>query len=443
VYTFGLAVAGLFRLLPNFGLVPVLTREVAQQPHREPELVPNVIYIRALLGFAAYGLLAVAMLVLDFGAANTRAALIAGLVLLVVFDVFRSSLEVRLRVGWISVADTVEAAATLLGTLVLVDAGANVESFLWLYVGLKLLNATIIMVAVTRLVGFTWRPRTALWRPLVGAALPLGIAGVFTALYYRLDVVLLAAFKPVADVGQYGVAYRFLDSFGVLPAITMTVLAPVLARSFAEGREILQRRFSLSVHFLSVAAAFIAVVGAATAWRVLPELPGFEEYEGGGVALSIMCPAAALILVGTVVQGALISGHLQNLLLRISAIGLAVNVALNLILIPLFSYVGAAAATTATEAVLIGLSQREVNRRLGVSWDRRRLLRLGIATAIACAVLAPGFLVHPFLHLALASAGFAGAVLALDVLSLSELRKLGRRAVDDRPPGGGTGLRRR
>jgi O-antigen/teichoic acid export membrane protein len=433
VLTFGLAVAGLFRLLPNFGLVPVLTREVAQRPDQESALVPNVIYIRALLGLVAYGLLALSMLVLDFGSDNARAALIAGLVLFVVFDVFRSSLEVRLRLGWISVADTIEGSLNLAGAVALAAAEASVESFLVLHVALKALNAAIVMVVASRMVGFRWRPRISVWRPLMAAAVPLGVAGVFMALYYRLDVVLLAWLKPAADVGQYGVAYRFLDAFGVLPAITMTVLAPVFARSFVEGGDSLRRRFRQSTHLLAVAGAYVAVVGGATAWRVLPELPGFGDFEGGGVALSVMCPAAALILLGTVVQGALISGHLQGLLLRIAAAGLAVNVALNLILIPPFTYVGAAAATTATEALLIGLSQRVARRRLGLSWDRRRLIGLAAATALTCAVLAPGFLIDPFIQLGLATAAFAAAVVVLGVLSPHELRRLVRRAAEERP----------
>jgi O-antigen/teichoic acid export membrane protein len=431
--TFGLAVAALFRLLPNFGLVPVLTREVAQRPGEEAALVPNVIYIRALLGLVAYALLALTVLVVDFGADNARAALVAGVVLLVVFDVFRSSLEVRLRLGWISIADTIEAALNLAGALVLADAGAGVESFLWLHVALKALNAAIVTVVASRMADFSWPVRTSLWRPLIGAALPLGVAGVFTALYYRLDVVLLAWLKPAADVGQYGVAYRFLDAFGVLPAIAMTVLAPVFSRSFVEGGDVLRRRFRHSAGLLSVPAVYLAVVGGATAWRVLPELPGFAEFEGGGVALSIMCPAAGLILLGTVLQGTLISGHLQGVLLRVSAIGLGVNIALNLILIPLFSYVGAAAATTATEALLIGLSQREARRRLDLSWDRRQLLGLALATGVACALLGLGFLLDPFIQLALATAGFGAAVVVLGVLSPVELRRLMRQAVDERP----------
>ena len=422
IYSFGLAAASVFRIIPNFGLIPVVTRDISQHPERESALLPNLIYMRVSLGVLAYGLLAVSVLALGFSPENSQAALIAGVVLLIAIDAFRSSIEVRLRVGWISIADTVEAILTVLGTLALMNAGVGVEPFLWFYVGLKLLNATIVMVAALRMTRFDWTPRRHLWAPVLRAAVPLGLAGVFMALYYRLDVVLLAGFKPPADVGQYGAAYRFLDAFAVLPTITMSVLAPVLSRSVAEGAAVLQRRYGHVVHVVSVAGLLVALVGGATAWRVLPLLPGFGRYEGAGVALSILAPAGALIFLGTVVQGALISAHLQRRLLTISAIGLAFNVALNLALIPPFSYIGAAAATTATEVLLLALSLREARKALGLRWPADRIHQLVKVAAVTTVVLGAGFFVHPFLQVAFAVLVYVTLLPVLGTLTLRDVQ---------------------
>jgi O-antigen/teichoic acid export membrane protein len=421
VYTFGVAAAAVFKVLPNFGMVQVVTRDVAQAPERERELLPNLIYLRSAVGVASYALLAAAMLTLGFGEEERRAALIAGLILLIAFDAFRSSLEVRLRLGWVSIADIVEAVVTVAATLLLIERGAGVESFLWLYAAVKVLNATIVTAAALRLGTFSWGFAPETWRPVLHAAIPLGIAGVLMALYFRLDVVILARLQSAADVGQYGAAYRFLEVFTVVPAITMSVLAPVLARSFVEGTAVLERRYAQAVHLISVVAIGVALVGAMTAWRILPALPGFGAFEGGGVALSILAPAAGLIFLGTVVQGALISGHLQRRLLALAAIGLVLNVALNFVLIPLFSYVGAAAATTATEVLLATLSIREVRRRLDLRWPVQRLWPALAAAAVAGAVLGLGYLVNPFLQLALGLAVYAAVVFALGALRRADI----------------------
>lgn len=410
VYTFGVATANLFRFLPNFGLVQVLGRDIAQRPERERELLPNVVYLRLTLGVLTYGLLGASLVVFGFDDTETRAALIAGLILLIVIDSFRSALEVRLRLAWISIADAVEAIATVAGALVLIRRGAGPEAFLWMYAGLKLVNALIVWAAASRMGEFSWRPRPELWPPLVRSALPLGLAGLLMALYFRLDVMILARLKPPDDVGQYGAGYRFLEAFTVVPTMIMSVLAPVLARSFMESAGVLQRRYGLAMHLVSVIAIGVSVGGAMTAWRVLPALPGFGAFDGGGVALAILSPAAGLILVGTIAQGALIAAHRQQRLLRLSAAGLVLNLLLNLLLIPPYSYVGAAIATTATEVLLVAMSLREVRLRLSLRWPLARLWPVLGATAAMAAAIAASYALDPFLQVAVAVVVFAGAL---------------------------------
>jgi O-antigen/teichoic acid export membrane protein len=401
----------------------VLTRTVAQAPERERELVPNVLYLRLGLGVAAYGLLASTLVLGGFDARSRSAALVAGLALLVVLDAARAVLEVRLRVGWISAADMLEAVLGLAGALAIAEVGGDAVDFVWLWVALKLLNGAVVCAAGLRLARFAWRPRPATWAPVVRAAVPLGLAGVLMALYYRLDLVILAALKPPDDVGQYGAAYRFLDAATVLPVIVMSVLSPVLSRSFVEGRSVMQRRYARALDLLAIPAVLTAVAGALCAWRLLPRLPGFDQFDGAGVALSILAPAAGLIFLGTVVQGALISAHLQSRLLRLAAIGLAVNLVLNGVLIPTASYVGAALATTLTEIVLLWLSGREVRTRLGLRHWTPRSARVALAGAVLAAVLGAGLALDPWLQLGLGLVSYAVALAAFGGLSGDDVRR--------------------
>jgi O-antigen/teichoic acid export membrane protein len=424
VYTFALAIAGLFRLLPDFGALQVATRDIAQHPERERELMPNLVFLRALLGAASYGLLAIFVTVFHFGASYRTGALIAGITLILVLDAFRGSLEVRLRLRWVALADIIEATLTLCAVAVIAATGRGVYSVLAVYVVLKLVNSGIILLSALRLAEFRWRPRPELWRRLLRAGLPLGIAGVLATAYYRLDVVILAGFKSSADVGQYGVAYRFMEALTIVAAITMPVIGPVLARSFVEGREVLQRRYADALHALNLLAVPMAICGAMVAWRLLPALPGFDAYNGAGVALSILAPGAALILLGNLIQGTLIAAHEQRSLVRISAVGLALSTVLNVALILPWSYYGAAAATTATEVVLVGLSLNAVHRKLALDWPAGRFLRLLVAGAALAAALALSYGLNPFVQLGLGLVVFLLAAAAVGGLRRSDLRGL-------------------
>ncbi|HUP33401.1 MAG TPA: oligosaccharide flippase family protein [Gaiellaceae bacterium] len=429
VYTFAVAIVALFRIVPAFGFEQIVPRDVAQRPEDEMALVPNVVYLRVLLAGAAYALLAGAVFVVGYESRSREAALVAGLALLLVAgETLRASLATRLRLGWSAVADFLEAVVTLVGAVALTAAGYSVLPLLVLYVVAKLTNVAVVIGAATSVASYDWRPTPSLWWPAIRAAAPLAATTLVISVYYRLDVVVLARIAPTDDVGQYGLALKFLDAVVLLTAVVMAVLQPVLARSVVEGLGSLRRRYARAVGLMTALAIPTGIAGAMTAWRIVPALPGLSQYEGAGIALALLSPAAALILVATVVQGTLLAAHRERTLLRIALGGLATNIVLIAALIPPFSYVGAAAATTLTELALIVLTLAAA-RRLGLGWPLERARSLATATFVLVLALLPGYLVHPFLQAAGGVAAFAFAAVLTGTVRPAEVREvLGRPA---------------
>jgi O-antigen/teichoic acid export membrane protein len=427
VYSFAIAIVARLRLVPSFGFEQIVPRDVAQRPELEAELVPNVLYLRVLLALGAYGVLAAALFALGYAPRSRDAALVAGLALvLVAGETLRASLATRLRLGWSAAADMAESALVLAGAVALVLRDAGLTAFVVLYVLAKAANVGIVMLGATVLTDYRWRPLPRTWAPALRQAAPLALAALVIALYYRLDIVVLARVAPSGDVGQYGMALRFLDAVVLLTAVLMTVLQPLLARAVVESPAELQRRYGQAVALTAVLAAFVGVAGAMTASRLVPSLPGLAEYDGAGDALALLAPGGAAILVATIVQGTLLAARRERTVLAISVAGLATNVLLLAFLIPAFSYRGAAAATTLTELVLIVLSLRAV-RRLGVHWPSERAGSLLAATAALAVALGLGFLVHPVLQLAFGLAVFAGCAAAFGAVDPRELREALRR----------------
>lgn len=422
IFTFGLAFGRLFSVITNFGFKQVVTRDAAQRPEDEPWLLSNFFYLRIVLGVGAFAMLAGALAVTGYDPEQRTAALVAGtLLLLSSLESFTAALEIRLRMTWVAIADVVEAVALFGAVVVLLGAGAGVIAFLWAYVASNVLHGAIVTVAALRTAPLAWRPRFDRWIPLARAAAPLGLAAVLGIIYYQVDVAILARLKPAADVGEYGAAYRFLDAANLLPILMMTVLAPILARSFVEGREVLQRRFDAVVHLILLVAVPVSLVGLLTAWRVVPVIPGFSEYSRGGIALSILAPAAGFIFLAMIVQGTLVSAHLQVHLLRIAFLGAFLNALLNLALIPLFSLYAAGATTSLTEGLVVVLSVIALRRHVGVRFPHRSLVRIGRATVVMLVVVALGFAVHPFLQVVLAGLAYLAVILPTGAFRWSDL----------------------
>lgn len=440
-YTFAVAFYGLFAYVTNFGVRAIAMRDIAQQPERERDLVTNLFYLRVLAGALAYGILVVVLLLGGYSPVERQAALVTGVLLVVLaLESFQVILEVRLRMGWVSIAAVVQGIVLAGGTVAVAVQDGGVVAYLWVFVASNVANFAIVGTVALRQSGrLHWRPRPTIWASLAKAAVLLGLAQLCITLYYRLDLLILAAIKPADDVGQYGAAYRVLETFVVVPSLAMTVLTPVIASSVVAGTAVLQRRYGHLMHVVALCSFPVAVAGLLTASRVFPALPGFEEFGGAGDALAILAIAAPCIFFGTVLSAVLVSGHQQGRLLGVSFAGLLVNVALNVALIPPFSYTGAAIATSVTEvAVVIGLV-RSIHRHLGVSWPWSRVLRAARASLVMAVVVALGYPLPPFVQLGLGLLAYAVALLPTGSLRWDDLGGLmgadGPTAIVGRPQG--------
>jgi O-antigen/teichoic acid export membrane protein len=436
VYVFAVAVPDLLGPVVDFGFTAIAARDVAQDPRRERSLVPNLFYLRVVVAVALSALTVGILHAVGYRAGDVHAATVAvAITILATLQSFQVTLEVRLRMGWVAIGNLAESVVLVAGVVVLSHRGAGVMTFVWLYVAANGLSLTISAVRALTLGSYRFAPAPAELGPLVRAAAPLGAAGVVTGLYYRLDVFVLAWVQTSNAVGQYGAGYRFIDAVAVFPGLMVAVLNPVLARSYAAGRDVLRRRYATVMHLATVPTVIVGVGGAMTAWRALPALHAFRHYQCGGVVLSVLCPAAGLILLGSVASAVMFAAHEQRALLGIAVAVLGFNAVLDVTLIPAFSYVGAAAATTAGEAVSVLVLAAAISRRLGLGWPLDRLAQALRAGAVLAVVLGAGYLLPPLVQLAFGVVTAPVAVLATGALRRSDLGWL-RREVEGGAPAG-------
>jgi O-antigen/teichoic acid export membrane protein len=195
-------------------------------------------------------------------------------------------------------------------------------------------------------------------RSLLGYGLRLYPAGLTTFLSYRADLFLLSALRgDAAAIGLYALAVSFAEISFQVPDSVATVLYPRVAgaeRADADRMAPSMARFTLLV---TVIAALGLIPLAWLAIRIV--LPAFE-----GSLLPFL-----ILLPGTVALGLskVLSGYISGLgrpepVSAIAATALAVNLLVNVILIPPLGIAGAALASMtsyALHAVLtIGLASR-------------------------------------------------------------------------------------
>jgi O-antigen/teichoic acid export membrane protein len=216
------------------------------------------------------------------------------------------------------------------------------------------------------------RPRIdpAVARRFLSYGVPYAGYSIFLMLSYRLDYLLLALWKGSAPVGVYSIAVTQAELLWILPVSVGFVLFPRAAsRADRQSREGAAETASLARW--SMLLTIVAAVTLAAIARPLISLMYGSAYAGAAQPLRLLLPG---VVANVWLQ--ILGPHLFGLrrlatLIGACAVGLAINVGLNVVLIPSSGASGAAAASSlsyaATAAILLVAFRRlDRDHRLNV-----------------------------------------------------------------------------
>jgi len=186
------------------------------------------------------------------------------------------------------------------------------------------------------------------WKPTIKEALPFGLSGIFIMIYYWIDSVMLSLLQGDTVVGWYNASYRLVLVLAIIPSAILTSLFPLMSRFYESSEKSLRFSYEKSFKYLLIIAVPIGVGMTLLADRIILLVYG-SEYTPSIIALQILIWSEVLIFLSIVFGNLLNSINKQIIVTRQTAIAAILNVIMNLLLIPRYSYVGASIATVATE----------------------------------------------------------------------------------------------
>jgi O-antigen/teichoic acid export membrane protein len=180
-------------------------------------------------------------------------------------------------------------------------------------------------------------------REMARSATPLMLNELLANVFFQIDILVIQSLEGTEMVGKYNASYKFIAALTVIPIAVALPLFPALVRA-ATNPEELGRWFVLAVIGLPIVVAFTVfadgIVKSFWGERFLPE---------GGDVLRILIWFLPFAFVNVMLQQVLISiDRLRTIATSFVAVS-ALNVALNLALLPVLGIVAAAYATVAAE----------------------------------------------------------------------------------------------
>jgi O-antigen/teichoic acid export membrane protein len=436
-YYFAVVVFGWFEIITNYGLNTLLTRDVSRDRAHANRYLVNTTILRLLLGIVVIPGLIV-LLGLRQTLPNPLTADTLWAIALLVLAQAPATVSTGLSaLFYVYEKAEIPAAVATVSTILKVALGAIALVLGYGFVGLAGVSIIVNVVTLAILVVVVWRaffaPRWELdWglqRGAVRESFPLMLNHLLATLFFKVDVPLLETIRNQQEagrgnleVGWYNTAYKFVDAYNVIPAFFTFALFPVMSRQAADVGQhaALQRSYALAVKLLVAVALPLAALTAFLAPLMVGVLGGREYLPFGAIALSVMIWSIPFGWINSVTNYLLIALGQQRDLTRAFAISLIFNIVCNLIFVPLYGYVAAAAITIASEIFEGAWFYWYLRKSLGPLPWFNWLWRLWASAILMTGVLAALWALAPLLAILVGLGVYGAGVLGLRAFTPDE-----------------------
>jgi O-antigen/teichoic acid export membrane protein len=378
-FSYALVFVSFFALIADFGMKPILVRELARQPERRPEIFGNAFLVKAALNLLAMLATAGAIAFWDFEAETKTILFMLTAVILLsaklsTFRIlFEALFQAQLRVDIPVLCQVLDAVILIVSLWALIHNQATLTVLTLAYVLSNLPGFVLTVTWSWRLLKPDFNFNAKLCRALLRESLPIFFYAILMACYDRIDVILLKALQGENSVGLYAAAFRLVSPLNFIPLALVTSLFPLMSQYSVNSAERLGKTYVLGMKVLGVIGLPLALLAAILGERIFAALYKPEFAPAANAFALLMC-AQALVFWNFFLADFNTSNDRQKTNFWAALLMCVMNVALNLWLIPRWDSLGASAAKLLTNiagfGVLFYLSYQKSYRALLTSLAR-------------------------------------------------------------------------
>lgn len=373
VYTLAILFPLLIITFTNLGIGPATVYYVAQEKYSLREVLGNNVLLSAVIGTVAT-LVGLGLVVLSQGQIfpSVAPSYLALALLLVPVNLFSQQYVNHILLGARRIKEF-NAASVLQKLLFLplvflttVVLGLGVFGALWATILSSAVLCVFLFPWVVRIAGgIRYRLNYTYLRDAFRYGIKAYLGNIIGFLNYRIEVFLLGIFLPVAAVGFYAVAVALAEKLWFLSESASIVLFPTVS---AEKDEYQRKTFTplVSRNILLITALGAVALFLVSEWVIV--LLYSEEYLLSVRLFRILLPGIVLLSASRILANDIAGRGRPLLNTYVGAIGVVLQVALNLVWIPRYGASGAAWATTVSYGITLAVRLWMYMRLSGNSW---------------------------------------------------------------------------
>lgn len=355
IYTFAISFVAIFAIFYEFGIDVLTTREVAINKEKSAIFFGNTLLVKLILALlvSAFNILIVHLL-------GYKGIILYALYWAVIFMLFSTAINYLRaffrgleRINYEAYSILIEKALLCLCGGYALMSQSDVVSFLKLLAlgNLASLICTSFLFKKLTIPKITLNLQSAFG--ILKKAWPFALMNIFMVVYFRIDAVMLSLMIDETAVGLYGSTYRIMEMLLMIPAVIMIPIYPAMSRLFKNDEVKFHNLSQITTKAMLLFSVPIAFTVFILANNLMTVFYGNSEFLLATPALKILVWVLPFSSLTCVLGTMLAATNKQKVTMRNTGICAGLNIALNLVFIPKFSFVGASTATLITEGVLV------------------------------------------------------------------------------------------
>jgi len=354
-YSFAISFISLFAILASLGINNFIIREIARNRELANKYLTNVLVIKLILSFFTFTFIVLTINLMNYPQDTTRAVYLFGIyTILTSFTLtFTSIFQAFEKMEYNAVISIIEKIILFLLVFFVLIFGYGLIEVAYVYIFTGIVGTTLSFAVV--LVKIT-KPKLEidflLWKRIIISSIPFALNTLFAVLFFKIDTVMISVLKGDAAVGIYSAAYNpLLALTGIISYMITAALYPVMSKHFISSKDSLETFTVLSSKYITT-IGFPMAIGCFILANQFITLFYVNQFSASIVVFQLLALFIPFRLVSSITGMLLTSINRQSS--RTVSVGFSAlfNIALNAVMIPYLSYIGASVATVLSEVFL-------------------------------------------------------------------------------------------
>ena len=353
-YTIVVAFLQFFAILSDMGLQLITVRMISEPNADEEKILNNILTLRIFISIVVLALAPLVVVFFPYPLIVKIAVsvFIVSFFLTSLIQVLTGLFQKKLQIIKVTIGEVVGRIFLILSIYIAIYFNLGLLGIMSAGIIANLINFGYLLKATQKLLKIKLAFDFDIWKQTLQKSWPIAISIAFNLIYLKTDTIILSLYHPQIDVGIYGASFRFLEILIMIPTMFMGLMLPLLSNYWAE-RNIKEFKKMLQMAFNVIIMMVVPmVVGTLFLAEPIMILVAGKDFAMAAPVLKIIVLASAIVFIGTLYGHTIVAIEKQRKMIWAYGITAAISLSAYFLVIPKFSYFGAAWATVFAESLI-------------------------------------------------------------------------------------------